>query len=248
MNLAKLHVLNRVRLNCYKIFIFHVSFTFRFFVKGDPFQYSYNVAVDVNSTRVEQSKAESSNGQEVVGQYKVLLPDGRLQTVTYTSGPNGYKATVRYVQVSGQESATESSGTSFTAAKLSTKTTTPVPTTTTTSTTTTSTTTSSSVGHDEIASVQLKEVASIDGRASTSSRSRQRSNRTRGERIRSSPPILSLAAFKNDIEVAAVDDLPTLRAEPSIRRSARPSSLKTTWQFDQHRQEPDDVFTLDFES
>lgn len=52
-----------------------------------------------NSTRLEQAKSESSDGQDVVGVYKVLLPDGHLQTVTYTAGPDGYKANVRYAKV-----------------------------------------------------------------------------------------------------------------------------------------------------
>ena len=52
-----------------------------------------------NSTRLEQGKSEASDGQEVVGVYKVLLPDGNLQTVTYTAGPDGYKANVRYSKV-----------------------------------------------------------------------------------------------------------------------------------------------------
>lgn len=52
-----------------------------------------------NSTRLEQAKSEASDGQDVVGVYKVLLPDGNLQTVTYTAGPDGYKANVRYSKV-----------------------------------------------------------------------------------------------------------------------------------------------------
>ena len=51
-----------------------------------------------DSSLVDQSKREFSDGNDVIGQYKVLLPDGRLQTVTYTSGPDGFKAEVQYTQ------------------------------------------------------------------------------------------------------------------------------------------------------
>lgn len=70
-------------------------------VKGDPFQYSYSVEdVSMDKSRLEQSKEESSDGEKVTGRYQVLLPDGRLQTVTYTSGKDGYKAEVTYSQTS----------------------------------------------------------------------------------------------------------------------------------------------------
>lgn len=73
----------------------------RFNRQGDPFNYAYSVEADpnVNSTRLEQAKSEASDGQDVVGVYKVLLPDGNLQTVTYTAGPDGYRANVRYAKV-----------------------------------------------------------------------------------------------------------------------------------------------------
>lgn len=192
---------------------------------------------DANSTRVEQSKAETSNGQEVVGQYKVLLPDGRLQTVTYTSGPDGYKATVKYAQV-GQSVTNESSGRSFTTAR-------PAPTTSTTTTTTTTTKRPTSIA--AIASTQsagdaqlVKEQVAIDGRTSTSSRSRQRSNRTRqAERLRW-PQDTSLST-NSDV----VDSLPSFKSaniEPTVR--SRPAGgLKTTWTFDKSRHRPEEIFS-----
>lgn len=171
--------------------------------KGDPFQYSYAVDAEptVNETRVRQSKAESSDGQEVVGQYKVLLPDGRLQTVSYTSGPNGYKATVKYVQVGVDNpalvvsSSTESNGRSFTVSR--TRTTSPT-TTTTTSTTTTTTTSAPMAVQEPVDDQREKQWQSepIDSRTSSSSRSRQRSNRTRGggERFRSPQETAAMSA------------------------------------------------------
>jgi hypothetical protein len=170
--------------------------------KGDPFQYSYAVDAEptVNETRVRQSKAESSDGQEVVGQYKVLLPDGRLQTVSYTSGPNGYKATVKYVQVGVDNpalvvsSSTESNGRSFTVSRTRTI----FPTTTTTSTTTTTTTSAPMAVQEPVDDRREKQWQSepIDSRTSSSSRSRQRSNRTRGggERFRSPQETAAMSA------------------------------------------------------
>ena len=246
------------------------------FLKGDPFQYSYAVEAEsnANSTRVEQSKAETSDGQEVVGQYKVLLPDGRLQTVTYTSGPGGYKATVKYVQVR-TDSSTETSGRSFTPVRTSSPSTTSTrspatrpPTTTrppiTTRPPTTTTNNPSVVASFDDESVETanaqpqRQPEPIDGRTSTSSRSRQRSNRTRGERFRS-PLEQQVVGQSDDVTAtttstttAFVENIRTFKsasADSTITRS-RPAApvLKTTWRFDGRRQRPEEVFSLDYDN
>ena len=44
------------------------------------------------------SHSESSQGNDVKGEYRVLLPDGRLQVVTFYADPeSGYNAKVQYL-------------------------------------------------------------------------------------------------------------------------------------------------------
>ncbi|CAL4170377.1 unnamed protein product [Meganyctiphanes norvegica] len=63
--------------------------------KGMPYDYAYAVKDDYKG--VDYSKSETSDGNEVVGEYRVLLPDGRTQIVTYTADHyKGFVATVTY--------------------------------------------------------------------------------------------------------------------------------------------------------
>lgn len=39
---------------------------------------------------------ESKKGEETNGQYHVLLPDGRMQQVKYSAGPDGFHADISY--------------------------------------------------------------------------------------------------------------------------------------------------------
>ena len=59
-----------------------------------PYSFSYDV-LDVLGN--DYGAAEESNGEQVQGQYSVLLPDGRLQTVSYSvQADSGFVADVRY--------------------------------------------------------------------------------------------------------------------------------------------------------
>ena len=42
------------------------------------------------------SQSEQRDGANAGGEYRVNLPDGRVQIVTYTAGPEGYNAAVTY--------------------------------------------------------------------------------------------------------------------------------------------------------
>jgi len=62
-----------------------------------PKPYAYGYLVKDEPSNNYFGHRERSDGRAVIGQYFVLLPDGRLQTVTYTAdGDNGYVADVRY--------------------------------------------------------------------------------------------------------------------------------------------------------
>ncbi|XP_037086673.1 RNA-binding protein FUS-like [Pollicipes pollicipes] len=59
-----------------------------------PYSFSYDV-LDVRGN--DFGAAEESNGEEVQGQYSVVLPDGRLQTVSYSvEGDSGFVADLEY--------------------------------------------------------------------------------------------------------------------------------------------------------
>lgn len=58
--------------------------------------YSFAWAVKDDYTYNDYGHQESNDGYKTTGSYYVQLPDGRLQTVTYTADENGYVADVSY--------------------------------------------------------------------------------------------------------------------------------------------------------
>ena len=60
-----------------------------------PYAFQYGVADDYSGAKF--SAQEAADGKAVTGSYQVALPDGRIQTVTYTADHyNGYVADVKY--------------------------------------------------------------------------------------------------------------------------------------------------------
>jgi hypothetical protein len=69
---------------------------------GMPFDFNY--AVKDDEYRVDQSHNAASDGDIVRGEYRVLLPDGRTQVVSYTADwKNGYNAVVTYEGTATEE-------------------------------------------------------------------------------------------------------------------------------------------------
>ncbi|XP_057381149.1 pro-resilin-like [Daphnia carinata] len=61
-----------------------------------PQPYSFSWSVLDKPSFQEYSHTQSSDGKVTTGNYRVYLPDGRVQTVTYTADENGYRADVKY--------------------------------------------------------------------------------------------------------------------------------------------------------
>jgi hypothetical protein len=59
-----------------------------------PFDFTYEVKDD--PTYQDFSHSEASDGKVVTGSYRVSLPDGRIQIVSYKADENGYVADVKY--------------------------------------------------------------------------------------------------------------------------------------------------------
>jgi hypothetical protein len=63
---------------------------------AQPYTYTYGVADDYSKTNFNAAETSDATGA-VSGSYSVNLPDGRIQTVTYTADHvNGYVAEVSY--------------------------------------------------------------------------------------------------------------------------------------------------------
>lgn len=62
-----------------------------------PKNYAFSYSVKDQSSGDDFSHSQAHNGQSTKGEYRVKLPDGRMQIVSYTADNSGYKADVRYV-------------------------------------------------------------------------------------------------------------------------------------------------------
>ncbi|KAG6464451.1 hypothetical protein O3G_MSEX014518, partial [Manduca sexta] len=63
--------------------------------------YAFSYTVKDKNTGDDFSHSQQSSGSTTNGEYRVRLPDGRMQIVSYTADENGYKADVRYDETSG---------------------------------------------------------------------------------------------------------------------------------------------------
>ncbi|XP_032798283.2 cuticle protein 18.6 [Daphnia magna] len=63
---------------------------------NSPMPYSFSWDVNDYASKNNYAHSESSNGKAVTGSYRVALPDGRTQIVTYRADHNGYVADVKY--------------------------------------------------------------------------------------------------------------------------------------------------------
>ena len=62
-----------------------------------PASYTYDWAVKDDYSNNNYGQNESRDGDKTTGSYYVLLPDGRIQTVTYSvNGYGGYVADITY--------------------------------------------------------------------------------------------------------------------------------------------------------
>eukprot|EP00090_Calanus_glacialis_P028472 TRINITY_DN45721_c0_g1_i1.p1 TRINITY_DN45721_c0_g1~~TRINITY_DN45721_c0_g1_i1.p1 ORF type:complete len:117 (-),score=45.86 TRINITY_DN45721_c0_g1_i1:89-439(-) len=53
-----------------------------------PFQYQYGVADEYSNSNFQKSESQDKNGN-VKGSFVIALPDGRIQTTTYTATEQG---------------------------------------------------------------------------------------------------------------------------------------------------------------
>ena len=70
-------------------------YIFTSFFKG-PSNYAFGYSVNDEYTGEDFSHTESRDGYITSGEYRVALPDGRIQIVTYTADDAGYHADVKY--------------------------------------------------------------------------------------------------------------------------------------------------------
>ncbi|XP_046638558.1 larval cuticle protein 9-like [Daphnia pulicaria] len=61
-----------------------------------PMPHSFAWEVKDEPSKNDYSHQQESDGKVTTGSYRVALPDGRTQIVTYTADQNGYVAQVKY--------------------------------------------------------------------------------------------------------------------------------------------------------
>lgn len=64
----------------------------------EPKNYAFSYKVVDHLTGDDFSHTQSQNSRATNGEYRVKLPDGRVQIVSYIADKNGYKADVKYTE------------------------------------------------------------------------------------------------------------------------------------------------------
>jgi hypothetical protein len=64
--------------------------------EAPKYSYTYGVADSAYGNKLDFGHTESRDGYATKGSYRVALPDGRVQVVTYHADENGYVADVSY--------------------------------------------------------------------------------------------------------------------------------------------------------
>ncbi|XP_049762758.1 pro-resilin-like isoform X2 [Schistocerca cancellata] len=63
---------------------------------AEPANYEFSYSVQDGETLSDFGQEESRQGESAQGQYRVLLPDGRKQIVSYQADEDGYRSTIEY--------------------------------------------------------------------------------------------------------------------------------------------------------
>lgn len=82
------HTIVNVGLYNYNSFIIYIT--------QAPMPYSFSWGVKDDASYNDYAHQESNDGKVTTGSYRVLLPDGRTQIVTYKADDYGYNADVKY--------------------------------------------------------------------------------------------------------------------------------------------------------
>ncbi|KAK4014226.1 hypothetical protein OUZ56_026757 [Daphnia magna] len=66
------------------------------YINSVPQPYTFSYIVQDDETYNDYLHTEKTDGKVTTGSYRVELPDGRTQIVTYRADENGYTAVVKY--------------------------------------------------------------------------------------------------------------------------------------------------------
>ncbi|KAG8226214.1 hypothetical protein J437_LFUL006315 [Ladona fulva] len=67
-----------------------------------PVRYKYAYHVKDHEKDLDFGHKEERNGYDTMGEYSVLLPDGRTMIVTYKADKHGYRPVIKFIQPSQQ--------------------------------------------------------------------------------------------------------------------------------------------------